>query len=389
MATMDMEFERQMRGPSLMIYLVGATVLLFLVWAKFAPLDEIVRAEGEVVSASRPQIIQNLEGGILSELMVAEGDIVQQGDILARLRDTQFSTKVADLQDQLIALEIRRLRLEAELAGETDFVVSADIAEHAPQIVNSELALLTARQSDYNAKVSGAARVKVETETELDLMEDMLTRDIVALIEVTKARKAQADAEIRYNEIVTGADLDRASDYSETLQELNRIAQDLRVANDQLQRTTIIAPMRGIVNNLAVTTIGGVVRPGEEIFQIIPLGDELFIEAQVKPSDVAGVIPGQEATIKLSAYDYTIHGSLTGAVQLVSADTFKDERRPEIEPYYRVTVAVDLENLTPRQQAIVIRPGMQASVELHTGEKTVLQYLTKPLYRGSEAMQER
>jgi adhesin transport system membrane fusion protein len=389
MATMDMEFERQMRGPSLMIYLVGATVLLFLVWAKFAPLDEIVRAEGEVVSASRPQIIQNLEGGILSELMVAEGDIVQQGDILARLRDTQFSTKVADLQDQLIALEIRRLRLEAELAGETDFVVSADIAEHAPQIVNSELALLTARQSDYNAKVSGAARVKVETETELDLMEDMLTRDIVALIEVTKARKAQADAEIRYNEIVTGADLDRASDYSETLQELNRIAQDLRVANDQLQRTTIIAPMRGIVNNLAVTTIGGVVRPGEEIFQIIPLGDELFIEAQVKPSDVAGVIPGQEATIKLSAYDYTIHGSLTGAVQFVSADTFKDERRPEIEPYYRVTVAVDLENLTPRQQAIVIRPGMQASVELHTGEKTVLQYLTKPLYRGSEAMQER
>jgi len=389
MATMDMEFERQMRGPSLMIYLVGATVLLFLVWAKFAPLDEIVRAEGEVVSASRPQIIQNLEGGILSELMVAEGDIVQQGDILARLRDTQFSTKVADLQDQLIALEIRRLRLEAESAGETDFVVSADIAEHAPQIVNSELALLTARQSDYNAKVSGAARVKVETETELDLMEDMLTRDIVALIEVTKARKAQADAEIRYNEIVTGADLDRASDYSETLQELNRIAQDLRVANDQLQRTTIIAPMRGIVNNLAVTTIGGVVRPGEEIFQIIPLGDELFIEAQVKPSDVAGVIPGQEATIKLSAYDYTIHGSLTGAVQFVSADTFKDERRPEIEPYYRVTVAVDLENLTPRQQAIVIRPGMQASVELHTGEKTVLQYLTKPLYRGSEAMQER
>ena len=389
MATMDMEFERQMRGPSLMIYLVGATVLLFLVWAKFAPLDEIVRAEGEVVSASRPQIIQNLEGGILSELMVAEGDIVQQGDILARLRDTQFSTKVADLQDQLIALEIRRLRLEAESAGETDFVVSADIAEHAPQIVNSELALLTARQSDYNAKVSGAARVKVETETELDLMEDMLTRDIVALIEVTKARKAQADAEIRYNEIVTGADLDRASDYSETLQELNRIAQDLRVANDQLQRTTIIVPMRGIVNNLAVTTIGGVVRPGEEIFQIIPLGDELFIEAQVKPSDVAGVIPGQEATIKLSAYDYTIHGSLTGAVQFVSADTFKDERRPEIEPYYRVTVAVDLENLTPRQQAIVIRPGMQASVELHTGEKTVLQYLTKPLYRGSEAMQER
>jgi len=179
-----------------------------------------------------------------------------------------------------------------------------------------------------------------------------------------------------------------ASAYSDTLQELAQLGQNLRMANDQLQRTVITSPMRGIVNSLGITTIGGVVRPGEEIAQITPLGDELFVEAQVKVEDIANVIPGQLATVKFSAYDYTIYGSLDGVVQFVSADTFKDENRPDIPPHFRVTLSVDLANLDERQSKIAIRPGLQASVELHTGEKTVLQYLTKPLYRSREALHE-
>ncbi len=388
MATIDAEFSGRMRGPSMTIWLVGATVLIFLAWAKFAWIDEIVRANGELVSASRPQIIQNLEGGILAELLVSEGDIVQPGDVLARLRGTGFQTSVADLEDQILAAEIRRLRLEAEIAGAFDFTVPFEIAERSPNIVASERALLNARQSDYSSKVEGARRVKAETERELAMMEDMLKREIVALVETTKARKAHADAEIRYNEIVTGAELERASAYSDTLQELAQLGQNLRMANDQLQRTVITSPMRGIVNSLGITTIGGVVRPGEEIVQITPLGDELFVEAQVKVEDIANVIAGQKATIKFSAYDYTIYGSLDGHVQFISADTFKDERRPDVPPHYKVTLAVDLANLDERQSKIAIRPGLQASVELHTGEKTVLQYLTKPLYRSREALHE-
>ncbi|WP_458790164.1 HlyD family efflux transporter periplasmic adaptor subunit [Yoonia sp. MH D7] len=388
MATIDAEFSGRMRGSSMTIWLVGATVLLFVIWAKFAWLDEIVRANGEVVSASRPQIIQNLEGGILAELLVSEGDIVQTGDVLVRLRGTGFQTSVADLEDQVLAAEIRRLRLVAEMDGAFDFTVPDEIAVRSPQIVASERALLNARQSDYVSKVEGARRVKTETARELALMEDMLAREIVALTETTKARKANADADIRYNEIVTGAELDRASEFSETLQVLAQLGQNLRMANDQLSRTVITSPMRGIVNSLGITTIGGVVRPGEEIAQITPLGDELFVEAQVKVADIANVIPGQDATIKFSAYDYTIYGSLAGKVLFISADTFKDEARPDIAPHYKVTVAVDLENLDERQRQIAIRPGLQASVELHTGEKTVLQYLTKPLYRSREAMHE-
>ena len=388
MATIDAEFSGRMRGSSMTIWLVGATVLLFIIWAKFAWLDEIVRADGEVVSASKPQIIQNLEGGILAEILVSEGDIVQTGDVLVRLRGTGFQTSVADLEDQILAAEIRRLRLVAEMEGAFDFDVPDEIAARSPNMVASERALLNARQSDYVSKLEGARRVKAETARELALMEDMLKREIVALTETTKARKANADADIRYNEIVTGAELERASAFSETLQELAQLGQSLRMANDQLSRTVITSPMRGIVNSLGITTIGGVVRPGEEIAQITTLGDELFVEAQVKVSDVANVIPGQDATIKFSAYDYTIYGSLSGKVQFISADTFKDERRPDIAPHYKVTVAVDLENLDARQRQIAIRPGLQASVELHTGEKTVLHYLTKPLYRSREALHE-
>ena len=388
MATVDAEFESGMRGSSLTIWLVGATVLLFLLWAKFAWIDEIVRAPGEVVSASRPQIIQNLEGGILAELLVGEGHIVQKGDVLARLRGTQFSTSVTDLEDQVIAAEIRRLRLEAEIAGLFDFSVPADVAARSPDILASERALLAARQSDYAAKVEGAQRVMTETKRELASMEDMYAREIVSLLETTRARKAHADAEVKYNEIVTGAELERAGAYSDTLQELSTLAQNLRMAADRLQRTTIRAPMRGIVNNLGVTTIGGVIRPGEEIFQIIPLDDELFVEAHVEPKDIANVIPGQAATIKFSAYDYTIYGSLSGQVQFISADTFKDERRANEDAHYKVTLKVDLTDLDARQQQILIRPGMQAAVELHTGEKTVLHYLTKPLYRSREALRE-
>jgi membrane fusion protein, adhesin transport system len=153
----------------------------------------------------------------------------------------------------------------------------------------------------------------------------------------------------------------------------------------------LMAPMRGVVNKVAVSTIGGVVRPGEEIMQIIPLGDELLVEARVSPRDIAEVRLGQDATVKLSAYDYTIYGSLKGRVQFVSADTFRDERSRAVDgdPHYKVTLAVDLTQLTDRQTNLEIRPGMQATVELQTGSKSILTYLTKPLYKSQEALRER
>lgn len=384
------QLNQRLRGPSLIIWLSAGSVWIFILWAAFAWVDEIVRAEGEMISSSRPQIIQNLEGGILAELLVKEGQTVERGDVLARLRGTQFQSSVDDLRDQVVGLDIRRLRLEAELAGATDFSVPADLAARSPEMVDSERALLMARQSDFNSRRDGARRVLDQAAKEMALLENMLDRKIVALIEVTRARKAHADARIRYDEIVTQTELDRAQDFSDTLKELATLKQNLKASQDQLTRTVLTSPLRGIVNGLAVTTIGGVVRPGEEILQIIPLDEELFVEARVKPENIAGVRRGQEATIKLSAYDYTIYGSLKGMVEVISADTFKDERArdPDASAHYKVTLRVDRDNLTERQMRIAMRPGMQAEVELHTGSKTVLQYLLKPLYKSREAFRE-
>lgn len=376
------------RRMSLTIWLIALSIAVFIGWAAIASVDQIVRGPGEIVSSSKPQIIQNLEGGILAELNVSEGDEVAPGTVLGQLHDTSYKSQVDDLRAQIASLEIRQLRIEAEMNGFDGFEASEEQELLVPEIVKSESALLVARLSDFSSRKAGARAVLKQAKAERDLMENMYEKDIAPLIDVTKARKAYSDVEAQLNDMVTKTELERASEYSETLDKLGTLRQQLKLSQDQLTRTSLISPMRGVVNKLSVTTIGGVVRPGEEIMQIIPLDEELFIDARIAPKDIANVKLGQDATIKLSAYDYTIYGSLEGSVHFVSADTFKDERQPDAEPWYKVTLRVDLTHLTERQKALEIRPGMQATVELHTGEKTILHYLLKPLYKSREALRE-
>lgn len=391
MTTWDSEFETRSARPSTVIWAIGAVFVVFLTWAAFAWVDEIVRAPGTVVSSSRPQIIQNLEGGILAELSVSEGDTVEPGQVLGRLQGTQYQTAVDDFSDQIAALEIRKLRIEAEMRGESRFMVPRDLAERVPEIVASEATLLKARAEDFSARKAGAQAVLDQAAKELDILERMYAQDVAPLIEVTRARKAHSDAENRLSDTITQTELERAGAYADTLKELASLKQNLKLAQDQLARTVLTAPMRGVVNEIAISTIGGVVRPGEAILQIIPLDEQLYVDAKVKPRDIASVRQGQEAVVKLSAYDYTIWGSLKGEVTFVSADTFTDERSraADGDPHYIVTLRVDLSKLTDRQKNIEIRPGMQAEVELQTGGKTILTYLTKPLYKSQEALRER
>ena len=321
-------------------------------------------------------------------MSVRQGDIVEAGQVLARLQVTKFKTAVDDLQDKIDALEIKRARLEVEIEGGREFTVSADLAARSPDILLSEQSLLVARNIDFTTRRDGAVEVLEQAEEEQEMMERMYRDKVVALIEVNRTRKATNDAQIKFNEIVTQTKLERAKDYSEVLQDLTSIRQDLRLSNDQLGRTEITSPLRGIVNSLNVTTIGGVIRPGEEIFEIIPLDEELFVEARVRPENIANVERGQPATVKLSAYDYTIYGTLQGKVDFVSADTFEDKNNPKAEPYYKVTVQVDRSKLTDRQRDIEIRPGMRAVAELRTGSKTILKYLLKPLYKSKQAFRE-
>lgn len=391
MTTFDNGLDDRATGASRIIWGIGLIVVVFVLWASMAWVAEIVRGEGQVVSSSRPQIIQNLEGGILAELSVAEGDVVEPGQSLGRLYGTQYQAAVDDLTDQIATLEVRKLRLEAESRGDASFLVPRSIAQSVPSVVASEQVLLTARLKEQRVRIEGAEAVLEQARTERELLEKMFKAEIAPLIEVTRARKQASDAEARLAEARTSVELDRASALAETQSELVSLRQRLKQSQDQLTRTHLTAPMRGIVNKVSVTTIGGVVRPGEEVMQIIPLDEELFVEARIAPRDIAEVRLGQPATIKLSAYDYTVYGSLTGTVTFVSADTFTNEaaRGAEAEAHYKVTVAVDRSRLTARQAEMEIRPGMQATVELQTGGKTILTYLTRPLYKAEEALRER
>lgn len=386
--TFESQMDDRLVGSSKLIWIVWATIMIFLVWAALARVDQIVRAPAELISASRPQIISNLEGGVLAGLAVKEGQVVSPGDVLAHLEGTQFKSNVEDLEAQIAALEVRRLRLEAEMAGQFEFHVPEVLEKRSPEMVASERALLQARQAEFLSRTDGARAVMDEARRENDLMERMLERKIVALIEVTRTRKAHSDAKARYDEVVSASELERAAEYADTLKELATLRQTLKISRDQLDRTVLVSPLKGIVQNITVTTVGGTVRPGQEIMQIIPLGEELFVEARVLPKDIASVRPGQKATVKLSAYDYTIYGALSGEVTVVSADTFKDERKPDGDAHYRVTLSVDMAHLTARQRGVEIRPGMLADVELHTGDKSILQYLTRPLYKTREAFRE-
>ncbi|MFP3385141.1 MULTISPECIES: HlyD family type I secretion periplasmic adaptor subunit [Tritonibacter] len=384
----DMDILEGTHGASRIIKLVALVLVLFVTWAGFASVDEIVRADGQIVSSSRSQIVQNLEGGILAELHVRQGDTVEAGQVLAKLQDTKFRAASDDLQDQIDALEIKQYRLEAEIERAYSFDVPETLAERSPSILASERALLKARQGDFDSRRNSAEEILLQLKNELSNLRSLHEQKIVALLEVNEAKKKVSDAQAKFDEIGTQSELELAEEYSDTLRQLTSLRQEQRLARDQLQRTVITSPMAGIVNSLAVTTIGGVVRPGDEILEIIPLGEELFVEARVKPEDIANVQRGQDVTIKLTAYDYTIYGSLRGKVDIVSADTFEDERDPRAPPYYRVTVKVDRSSLTARQQQIEIRPGMRATAELQTGSKTILSYLLKPLYKSREAFRE-
>ncbi len=372
----------------LTIWLVAVTIVVFVVWASRAPLDEIVRGPGELVPSSKAQTIQNLEGGILAELLVREGDIVERDAVVARLDSTQFTGTFRELQEQLLSLEIRLYRLKRELDKATELDLPSNLLKAAPEVAESENRLFSARLQDYKSAFNAASESLHLREKEVDLLLPMQEKKVVPPIDVIRAQQAASEARGRLEALKSEYELSRAESYSEILAEHSQLKQMRSIRQDQLRRTTLVSPVKGIVNKVLITTIGGVVSPGEEIIEIIPLEDELRVEGRIKPKDIAFLYPKMRATIKLSAYDYTIFGSLSGEVEHISADTFEDEARRDADPYYKVIVKVDQSSLNGTKGEIEVRPGMIADVELHTGQKTILQYLLKPLFKTTEAFRE-
>jgi len=376
------------KAGRIMIWLVSFTVLMFVTWSSFASLDKIVRGPGTVVPISKTQVIQSLEGGILSELNVWEGKVVKKGEVLARLSDAQFKGSFKELESQVLALQIKLLRLDAEISRKDFFVLDKDLFKRAPKVASSEIQYFNARQQEYKTKLQSLESTLELQQHEVEMLVGLTQKKISPTIDLLNARQEANEARSNLTAHKSEYQLALSDEYSTTLTEFNQVRETLNIRKDQLRRTTLVAPVRGIVNKIIITTIGGVAPPGEPILELTPLDDELKIEAKITPKDVAFIYHDMPATVKLSAYDYTVYGSFSGKVTHVSADTFEDQNTRDAEPYYKVLIAVDKQSLASADEEIEIRPGMLADAELHVGDNTVLKYLLKPLFKTTEAFRE-
>ena len=365
------------RASRLLLWSSMATIVGFLLWADWAELDTITRASGQIIVSSRNQVIQAPDGGVLESMLVKEGDTVKRGQVLFRFDQTRATAGHLESQAKAAALRATVARLQAEVyGGEPRFTHLGNY----PEFRANQLALFKRRQSAIQEEVSALESSLALVKTELEMNLPLLKNGDVSRAEVLKLQRQVADIQGQITNRRNKYFQDAQADLSKAQEELESVEQVLTQRREQLAYTEVRAPMDGIVRNVRLTTQGGVAKAGDEILQIVPLEDELIVEAKVRPADIAFIKPGLPATVKLDAYDYSIYGSLQGTVSYISADTLNEETRSGDMPYYRVQVKTRDRNLSSRSnERIEVQPGMTATVEIKTGSQTVLRYITKPI----------
>lgn len=379
----------QLRRSRLVMWMSFLSLLIFLIWAWLAQIDQITRAPGAVIASSRTQIVQSHEGGILEQLVVREGDTVERGQVLARLERTRAETAWLETRARAAALTATVARLQAEVfGGEPHF--DAALKDY-PEFLHNQRSLLSKRRAAINEDVAALQAILGLIRQELEMNRPLLASGDVSRTEVLRLERQAADVQAQITNRRNKYFQDAQAELGKAQEDLAAVEQTLAQRRNQLDQTELKAPMHGVVKNVRITTQGGVIRPGEEVMQIVPLEDDLVIEAKVTPADIAFIKTGLDATVKIDAYDYTIYGDLPGKLTYISADTLSEDLRQGEQPYYRVRVRSSGRRFSGRPEAdLEIQPGMTAMVELRTGSNTVLNYLTKPVVKTlSEALGER
>lgn len=378
-------------GSRLVLMVIGALLITGLTWAHFARVEEITQGEGKIVSKSREQLISSLEGGIIDELLVREGDIVDKGQPLIKINPVRAASTYQEMHTKLLGLKAMMARLEAE---------SYQLPLKFPEELLSEPLMIQQETNAYNARkkaledsIHALQRSHDLIMNEIALAEPLAARGLLSEVEILRMRRQANDLKIQMVERRNRYQGEANNELVKVELEVAQVTEALIGRKDVLERTEIYAPVHGTVKNVSVSTIGGVIQPGEDIMEIIPLEDQLIVEGQIKPQDVAFLRPGLPATVKISAYDYGIYGGLKGTVMHISPDTLQDEKklaagRPDAT-YYRVQVLTDTSWLEAADKRLPIIPGMTATVEIRTGEKTILDYLLKPIFKAKEAFRER
>jgi len=368
------------------IALVGMITLL--VWASFAKIDQVTRAKATVIASARTQEIQASEGGILTELAVVEGQEVKAGQLLVVLEEERAKAAVDNSASKTAALKAKLSRLNAEIF-ETPLVFPKEVKNY-PEYVQNQTALYNRRRQAINEEVSSLEKMLVLARQELKMNEPLLKYGDVSQADIIKLSRQVADIEAQINNKRNKYFEEAQAEMTKAQEELDTEIEVLRDSLQVLEEKRLLSPTEGKINNINVTTIGGVVKPGETIMQILPTSSDLVIDAKVSPADIAYVQEGQSATVKLDAYDYSIFGAMNGTVSYISPDTLIEKTPKGEEPYYRVLVVITGAEFEGREDEIVIKPGMTASVDIKAMERTVLSYLTKPITKTlSEGMGER
>ena len=416
------------RVSRLMVWLTAALLTAALVWAYFAVIDEVTVGEGKAIPSSKVQVVQNLEGGIVTEIFVREGQMVDRGATLLRLDDTRFKSNKGESEADRYALTAQVERLSAEAEGRP-FKLSPDVRDKAPQVAEDETALYDSRQrrlasekqtlneqlrqktqelAEFRSKVDQYRSALALLQEELGMSSPLVGTGAISPVEILRLKQRTVEARGQLNatnlaipraeaaiaEIrskIQEADAtfrsDAAKELNDKRTDLSKLTANSVAIDDRVKRTTVVSPVRGIVKLLKVNTIGGVVQPGSDLVEIVPIEDNLLIEAKVRPQDVAFLHPGQTAMVKFSAYDYTIYGGLKARLELIGADTVTDDKG---NAFYLIQVRTEQNHLGGDNKPLLIIPGMTATVDIITGHKSVLDYLLKPVLKArTEALRER
>ncbi len=411
------------------LWAIFAFFIAMVLWASLASIDEVTRGEGRAIPSSRLQKVQNLEGGIVAEVFVHEGEVVKAGAPLLRLDDTQFRSNAGESEADRLALQARIQRLTAQLNDATTLTLAPEIVKKAPEIASGEMELFASVNKRIQSELAGLNEQLVQKKQELldfqgkasqyrrslglqqqevAMSEPLVAKGAISKVEVLRLRRGVVEtqgqldsvtlaiprAEAAIKEIESKVSETRGRYRSEALGQLNEARTDLskieasgKAISDRVNRTLVTSPVRGVVQQLMVNTIGGVIQPGNDLVEIVPLDDKLLVEAKIRPQDIAFLRPGQEATVKFTAYDYTIYGGLKGTLEQISPDTVTDK---DGKSFYVIRLRTDKNHLGTDEKPLLIIPGMVASVDIITGKKTVMAYLLKPILRArAEAFHER
>ena len=402
-AKQDTEYMPELEGAMLAdspriaratVWIAGLLLIVALTWANYAVLEEVTTGEGKAIPSSKIQTIQNLEGGIVAEIFVREGQVVNKGDTLLRLDSTRFRSNQEESEVDRLALLAQIERLTAEAEGKP-LALSQEIIQQSPQLAEDERALYESRQQRLHSEQRTLREQLIQKQQEqaeflakqqqyrsslgliqqeLNMSTPLVASGAISAVEVLRLRRSLVE--------VRGA-LDATT---QALPRAEAAASSVAI-QDRVSRTTVTSPVKGIIKQLKINTIGGVVQPGSDILEIVPLEDKLLIEARVRPQDVAFLHPGQNAMVKFNAYDYTIYGGLKANLELISADTIVDK---DGRSFYLIQVRTDKNHLGSDDHPLLIIPGMVATVDIITGEKSVLDYLLKPVLKArAEALRER